>query len=325
MSENEVRLRYFKVLELLRNLSYRLRKVKTNIVFVDALADIIYLFSHIYTYFTTTDSYKTFNSDEVAVRKCEISCDTKYRDKFKNVPHAFGEEQIVHKSKKEYNAAYVWGQLCYWYKQTVDKPNASLTTDRKGTLSLPDLDSFNLDRPNPKSRRPTQKRNKPDFAYDKDLDNFSEEELRGSRRGKLRKRQTQNTSSNTLLANEEEKVGRNHRSMTPFSNNDEEMSSAPGDKSENDKEVDSLFSYPFKKNGTRKYFLETLKENFSKQWDISSKWNFKNKQKIYGSVQFESLVKSGLSNGNDRLQYFHDVLDDLMNVDMEYMNEESNI
>ena len=113
MSEEEIKLIYFRVLELFRELSFRLRKIKTNVVFVDALADMIYLFSHTYTYSTATDSYKAFYGDEVAVRKCEISWDPKYRDKFKNVPRAFGEEQIVHKSKKEYNVAYVWGQLCY--------------------------------------------------------------------------------------------------------------------------------------------------------------------------------------------------------------------
>ena len=29
-----------------------------------------------------------------------------------------------------------------WYKQTVDKPNASLSADRRGTLSIPDVQSF---------------------------------------------------------------------------------------------------------------------------------------------------------------------------------------
>ena len=29
-----------------------------------------------------------------------------------------------------------------WYKQTVDKPNSSLSADRRGSLSMPDLHSF---------------------------------------------------------------------------------------------------------------------------------------------------------------------------------------
>lgn len=33
---------------------------------------------------------------------------------------------------------------------------------------------------------------------------------------------------------------------------------------------------------------------------------------MYGSVQFESLVKSGLSFGEERLEYFHNVIDDLL-------------
>ena len=32
-----------------------------------------------------------------------------------------------------------------WYKQTVDKPNASLSADRRGSLSMPDIISFKAD------------------------------------------------------------------------------------------------------------------------------------------------------------------------------------
>ena len=309
MSEGEVKQRYFKVLKLLRQLSYKLRKVKTNIVFVDALSDVIYLFSHIYTYFTTTDSYKAFDSDEVAVRRSEISCDTKYRNRYKDVPNAFSEEQIFYKSTKEYSASYIWGQLCYWFKQTENKPDESLARNRKGTLFLPDLDSFNLEILIPKSKRQAQKTKEADFIYDKNLDKCIEDEQ------KVVKQENKNLSSKILISNEEEKIGIDHQSMIPGSKNHDQKPSKSKKKSKKVKETDSLNSYPFKKNGTRKYFLETLKKNFSKQWTTNSKWNFKNKQKIYGSVQFESLVKSGLNYGDQRLQYFYDVIDDLMNVD----------
>lgn len=48
----------------------------------------------------------------------------------------------IYKSSKEYDRSYIWGQLVGWFKQTVDKPNASLSADRRGTLSIPDLESF---------------------------------------------------------------------------------------------------------------------------------------------------------------------------------------
>ena len=50
----------------------------------------------------------------------------------------------VYKGFKEYDASFIWGQLVGWYKQTVDKPNASLSAERRGVLSVPDLESFAL-------------------------------------------------------------------------------------------------------------------------------------------------------------------------------------
>jgi hypothetical protein len=52
------------------------------------------------------------------------------------------QEKSVYHGSKEYDPGYIWGQLIGWFKQTVDKPNASLSADRRGTLSMPDLESF---------------------------------------------------------------------------------------------------------------------------------------------------------------------------------------
>jgi hypothetical protein len=35
----------------------------------------------------------------------------------------------------------VWAQLSSWYKQTVYDPTASLSAERRGTLSLPDVEA----------------------------------------------------------------------------------------------------------------------------------------------------------------------------------------
>ena len=40
-----------------------------------------------------------------------------------------------------YRPLFIWGQLVGWYKQTVYDPSASLSADRRGTLSLPDVES----------------------------------------------------------------------------------------------------------------------------------------------------------------------------------------
>ena len=55
------------------------------------------------------------------------------------------QEKCVYKGNKEYDASFIWGQLAGWFKQTVDKPNASLSADRRGTLTVPDLESFIVD------------------------------------------------------------------------------------------------------------------------------------------------------------------------------------
>lgn len=40
-----------------------------------------------------------------------------------------------------YGPLYVWAQLSSWYKQTVYDPTASLSAERRGTLSLPDVEA----------------------------------------------------------------------------------------------------------------------------------------------------------------------------------------
>lgn len=40
-----------------------------------------------------------------------------------------------------YGPHYIWAQLSSWFKQTVYDPTASLSADRRGTLSLPEVES----------------------------------------------------------------------------------------------------------------------------------------------------------------------------------------
>ena len=43
--------------------------------------------------------------------------------------------------RKVYRPMYIWGQLSGWFKQTVSDPTASLSAERRGTVSLPDVES----------------------------------------------------------------------------------------------------------------------------------------------------------------------------------------
>ena len=59
------------------------------------------------------------------------------------VSRAAGERQghaHVGLSKK-YGPGFLWGQLNGWYKQTVFDPTASLSAERRGTISMPDVEA----------------------------------------------------------------------------------------------------------------------------------------------------------------------------------------
>ena len=44
---------------------------------------------------------------------------------------------VVENGRKSYKGTVLWGQLVGWFKQTVVNPEASLSQDRRGTLSNP--------------------------------------------------------------------------------------------------------------------------------------------------------------------------------------------
>lgn len=92
------------------------------------------------TYFTATE-YKRVKGDEVEIRKCDVNMDQAQRTKASELA-VNDQSKALYKGVKEYDPSYIWGQLVGWYKQTVDKPNASLSADRRGTISMPDIDSF---------------------------------------------------------------------------------------------------------------------------------------------------------------------------------------
>ena len=50
------------------------------------------------------------------------------------------------KLQKKYRPGFLWGQLVSWFKQTIYDPSASLSADRRGSMSLPDPESaFSID------------------------------------------------------------------------------------------------------------------------------------------------------------------------------------
>ncbi|GBG33499.1 Histone-lysine N-methyltransferase ATXR3 [Hondaea fermentalgiana] len=58
-----------------------------------------------------------------------------------SIPRAVDPLKVVFDEEKKYQSGYVWGQMSGWFKQTVASPDASLSAERRGTLSLPDMQS----------------------------------------------------------------------------------------------------------------------------------------------------------------------------------------
>lgn len=86
------------------------------------IADMLHLIAYTRVFFTEL-CYASFESSPVKIRHCEIA-------KISAKPGDFKE------LRKKYSSFHIQGTLCGWYKQTVEKPAASLSADKRGTLSL---------------------------------------------------------------------------------------------------------------------------------------------------------------------------------------------
>ena len=196
---------------------------ETKLIDYKALADIIFLYAQTKVLFTTNKNINgSFYGENILILKRDVdnSC---VPNEYINSPL----DTVIHEGKKEYENNYIWGQLVGWYKQTVDKPNASLSAERKGSLCYPDIESF----------------------FHNEYSNSNK--LNGC-------------NSNHL----NESINSNNSSCKKENNNFE-------------------FYYPY---GGRKHFFEKLKENISMSWPTANNWNYKNKYKIYGTVQLDSII-----------------------------------
>jgi hypothetical protein len=51
----------------------------------------------------------------------------------------------------------------------------------------------------------------------------------------------------------------------------------------------NIFNYPY---GSRNTFYAKLKEYPSVMWPVGNDWSYKNSNKIYGTVQFDGIMKN---------------------------------
>lgn len=135
-SEKSFKIKYEKARQKIADVSDILRSVNSFKVAIPAFCDILMMYAYTETYFTQNEKYHRCKSDTVIVRRCDVKAgENAQMDKF-------NQGTQIYSGQKEYDSQYIWGQLVGWFKQTVDKPNASLSADRRGTLSIPDVHSF---------------------------------------------------------------------------------------------------------------------------------------------------------------------------------------
>ena len=204
---------------------YEISSVEKEVKLLDykGLADILYLYVNTKVLFTTNKNINgCFYGENIQILKRDVdnSC---VPNEYRNSPL----DTVIHEGKKEYENNYIWGQLVGWYKQTVDKPNASLSAERKGTLCYPDYESFFW---------------------------------------------------NDSMNNNKTSIGYNSNHLS------ESINSNSSSKKDNN---NCENNYPY---GGRKQFFEKLKDNIGMSWPTTNLWTFKNRNKIYGTIQLDSII-----------------------------------
>ena len=107
-----------------------------------APADLMRMYAHTEHYFVN-ERYSGFHSSSVVKKKHLI-----YNSMYDNISFRkyfkkdMKDDDVIPYPGKHYGAQFVWGQLLFWYKQTINKPDASLSADQRGSIALPDVESF---------------------------------------------------------------------------------------------------------------------------------------------------------------------------------------
>ena len=234
---------------------YDISSVEEQIKLLDykGLADILFLYCNTKILFTTNKNINgCFFGENIQILKRDVdnSC---VPNEYQNSPL----NTVIYEGKKEYENNYIWGQLVGWYKQTVDKPNASLSAEKKGSLCYPDIESF--------------------FWNENLVNNKIKNNTNGSHIN-----ETPNEKNNVNKENE---------------NNNE-------------------LNYPY---GGRRQFFDKIKDNISLSWPTTNIWSYKNRNKIYGSVQLDSIFY-GNFHLNKVVDYYSYVINKLFLISLNEKN-----
>ena len=104
-----------------------------------ALSDILYFEAMTKIRFTM-NQFSGFEV-QVHVRDCDLTNPNKLMTKNTESERQQLDRtrQEIHTVHKKIAASYLWGQLVFWNKQTIEKPEASLSAGRRGTLTYPEI------------------------------------------------------------------------------------------------------------------------------------------------------------------------------------------
>jgi len=261
-SSNEA---FFQANTLIRNkflaISNLLIKIKSDCVQIQPLCDILKLYSYTKSFFTVNSSYEKITSTEVVVRACDVTGEKQVSGELS----AADQAKVFYKGAKEYESSFIWGQLAGWFKQTVDKPNASLSSEKRGTLSYPDLESFLIKQP-PRPINCTERQiTKITMGTWKPPKHIEEEmEIEETNENGLKKKR---------------------------------------------KKIKKNTVYPI---GNREEFFEKILQSPSSMWGAGNNWAYKNKEKLYGSVQFESVKIADMKNSENKWEYLKEIIDKIL-------------
>jgi hypothetical protein len=115
-----------------------------------AAADLGVLYASTTKWVKSTQDYKTFVSPKVPInlgdlflnREGDGGLEPIDEKRLVSAAQSKAKKHEKHPAlRKSYRPTYIWGQLSSWFKQTVNDPTASLSADRRGCISLPDVDS----------------------------------------------------------------------------------------------------------------------------------------------------------------------------------------
>ena len=121
-------------LDLMKRLLLRIRDrlrecTPTESAYFDAAADLMHLWANTKWLFghNVYDSIKSrpFSLEELG---------------FNAMQNPSMRKLMNMKCQKQYGPLYIWGQMHFWFKQTVEKPGTSLCHSRRGCLYLPFID-----------------------------------------------------------------------------------------------------------------------------------------------------------------------------------------